>query len=257
MKKILVLITLIVCGAAIILGNLHWNQKISAEGERSTTTSTQVQVAEKKSHDESKILSLAANLPKKLQDKIMASVESEKPVKLVIFGTSEVEGTWIDKFKKELMATYGESVFEVTAISTGDLSTSELLDEAIYEEINKLKPDVLLFEAPMLKDNGNVGISNTLSNLEEMIGSWQESNKEMDLIIQPPNPLHAAIYYPGEVQQLEEFLEKKEILYLNHWENWPELDAAEMKDYLTDDNNANEKGFSVWADYLIEYFIAN
>ena len=255
-KKVLVLVTLIVCGAVIILGNLHWNQKISAQGERSTTTSEQVQVSEKKTQDDPKILSVAANLPEKLQDKIQVAVESKMPVKLVIFGASEVEDTWIDMFKKEVTATYGEGVFEITAISTGDQSTSELVNEDIYEEVNEVKPDVLLFEAPMLKDNGNVGISNTLGNLEKMFESWQATNEELVLMVQPPNPLHAAIYYPDEVQQLQRFLEANKLVYLHHWDNWPGLDDAEMKDYLTDDNKANEKGFAVWADYLIEYLIA-
>ncbi len=252
MKKVWVLITLIVCGAAIIFGNLHWNEKISAQGEPTITTSEQVQEVEK---DEPQVLSYAANLPETLQDKIKIAVESDKPIKLVIFGTSESEGTWIDLFTKELTATYGEKVFEITAISTGNHSTKELVNEAVYEEINELKPDVVLFEAPMLKDNGTVGISHTLSNIEEIIEFWQEVNKELVVMVQPPNPLHAAIYYPGEVQQLQQLMEKNEIIYLNHWDNWPELDSSEMKEYLTDDNQANEKGFSVWAEYLINYFV--
>ncbi|WP_368657995.1 hypothetical protein AB3Z07_24310 [Metabacillus halosaccharovorans] len=115
----------------------------------------------------------------------------------------------------------------------------------ILTSLNKLNPDVLLFEAPMLKDNGIVGISNTLSNLEKMIESWQAANKELVLIVQPPIPLHAAIYYPGEAQQLQQFMGTKGITYLNYWDNWPEIDSFEMKDYLTDDNKANEEGFSV------------
>lgn len=255
MKKVLVLVTLIVCGAAIILGNLHWNQKISAQGKPTTTKSEQNQAAEKGNQDESGVLSYAANLPDQIQDKIKIAVESDKPVKLVIFGTSEVKDTWIDLFTKELTATYGEKVFEVTAISTDDQTTKDILNEGTYEDINKLNPDVLLFEAPMLKDNGIVGISNTLSNLEKMIESWQAANKELVLMVQPPNPLHAAIYYPGEVQQLQQFMKTKGIIYLNHWDNWPKLDSSEMKDYLTDDNKANEEGFSVWADYLTHYFV--
>ncbi|PMC36591.1 hypothetical protein CJ195_14240 [Bacillus sp. UMB0899] len=255
MKKVWVLVTLIVCGAAIIFGNIHWNQKISAQGEQTAVKVESVEKAEE-TQTPSKVLAYTANLPENVQAKIKKAIDSKEPVKLVIYGTSEVEGTWIDSFKKELTAAYGEDVFEVMAISTGNNSTRELVNEKMYEEINKLSPDILLFEAPMLKDNGNVGITNTLTNLEEMFESWQEANEGLVLMIQPSQPLYNATYYPSEVSQLEDFAVKNKFIYLNHWENWPELDNAEMKNYLNKDSEVNEKGFGVWADYLIGYFVA-
>jgi len=257
-KKVLVIVTLIVCGAAIILGNLHWNEKISAQGESTATNIEQADENKKEEQVESESDNLvyAVNLPEKLQEKIKEATDPDKPVKFVIFGTSEAEGTWIDSFTKELAANYGKEVFEITVISTGDNSTREIVNEGTFEEINQLNPDVLLFEPPMLKDNGNVGISNTLSNLEKMFESWQEVNKELVLMVQPPNPLYAATYYPSEVQQLQKFTEGNDLIYLNHWDNWPALDDVKMKDYLTEDNKANEKGYAIWAEYLTEYFVA-
>ncbi len=256
MKKIIVLVTLIVCGAVIILGNLHWNQKLSAQGESIAKKAVPVEAIKEEKQVKPDVLTYATNLPEDVQEKIKIAVDSNEPVEFVIFGTSDVEGTWIEPFKKEITTTYGENVFEITAISTGDNSTRELVNEEIYEEVNELEPDVLLFEAPMLKDNGNVGINNTLVNLEEIVDAWQEANEDMILLIQPSQPLYDPLYYHSEVKQLQEFAKKEDLIYLNHWENWPDLDDVEMKDYLTKDKKVNEKGYEVWAEYLIKYFVA-
>jgi len=254
-KKVLVLVTLIACGAAIIFGNLHWNEKITAQSEPAERKSDRVEKVEEK-QDIPDAETYMSNLPEAVQAKIKTAIASDEPLKLVIYGTTEVEGTWIDSFKQELTTAYGEGVFDITAISTGTNTTRDLINENSYEEINELNPDILLFEAPMLEDNGDVGITNTLENLEKMYESWQGANENLALMVQPSQPLFNATYYPSEVKQLETHTEKNKMTYLNHWENWPELDNPEMKNYLTKDNDVNEEGFAVWAEYLVEYFVA-
>lgn len=255
MNKVLVLVTLIVCGVAIIFGNLHWNEKISAQSEANEEQVELVEDVEKK-QESADVIPYASNLPEGIQEEIRKALDSKEPVKIVIFGTSEIEGTWIDLFKKELIMAYGEGVFDITAISTGSDSTRDIVNKESYVGINELNPDILLFEAPMLKDNGNVGITNTLTNLEEIFKSWQAANEDLVLMIQPSQPLYNATFYPSEVRQLQDYTEKKHIIFLNHWENWPDLDNVEMKNYLTNDSEVNDSGFAVWADFLVEYFVA-
>lgn len=254
-KKIMVIVTLIMCGAAIIFGNLHWNEKITAQSEPAKGKADPVEKVEEK-QESSDAETYLENLPEAAQKRIKTAIDSGEPVKLVIFGTTAVEGTWIDSFKQELTTAYGEGVFDITAISTGTNTTRDLINEMSYEEINKLNPDILLFEAPMLEDNGDVGITNTLENLEKMYESWQDANENLVLMVQPSQPLYNATYYPIEVKQLESHTEKSKLTYLNHWENWPELDDPEIKNYLTKDNDVNEEGFAVWAEYLVKYFVA-
>lgn len=257
MKKLFVLVTLIVCGAAIIFGNLHWNNKISAQGEKVTTIKETGSIIEEPKKEEKEIVSkYSSNLPEGLQEKVNNAASSGEPLKLVIFGATAVEGAWPNQFSKELKATYGENVFQVTVLSTDNKTTRDVVNDKSYEEINKLQPDILLFEPSMLKDNGQIGIVNTLNNVQTMIGSWQEANEDMTLMIQPPNPIYSATYYPSEVAQLKDYAEKNNIIYVNHWENWPDLEDIKMEDYLTEENEANESGNKIWADFLIEYFIA-
>ncbi|MGM0876415.1 MAG: SGNH/GDSL hydrolase family protein [Bacillota bacterium] len=261
MEKIFVLVTLIVCGIAIIFGNLHWNNKISAQGKKVTNTVEIVDTAQEMPKDEvkqSEILTYTSNLPEELQEKVKNAASSGKPLQLVIYGsnaTSTEEGAWPDLLSKELNATYGENVFEITVLSN-DKTTRDLVIEKTYEEINELQPDILLFEPSMLKDNGLIGIINTLENIQTMVVAWQDANEEMTLMIQPSNPIYSATYYPSEVSQLKDYAEKNDIIYLNHWENWPDLEDAKMEDHLTKSNEPNKSGNKVWAEYVINYFIA-
>ncbi|KKI89253.1 hypothetical protein WQ54_27230 [Bacillus sp. SA1-12] len=255
MKKLLVIVTLIVCGAAIIFGNIHWKNKISAHGEKEKSNSAAV-LTEEESNTGNDTYLYSKNLPEHLQKKIAEAANTGKPVKLVIYGTSSEKGAWSESFSKELQAAYGEDVFAVTVLSTGDKTTRDLVNDDSFEQVNELQPDILLFEPSMLKDNGVVGISNTLENIQTMIASWKAANQNMTLMIQPPNPLYSATYYPKEVAQLQDYSAENKIIYLNHWENWPDLEDVKMEEYLTEDNKANENGNKIWADYLKEYFIA-
>lgn len=262
-NRVYVLVILILCGAAIIYGNLHWNHKISAQSGEVTSLNGEKNVDNEQTNKEKEkekldITKYTSNLPEDIQEKVENSVSSGKPLNLMIFGThaSKEEGSWFNLLSKGLKETYSDNVIRVTMISTEDKTTLDIVNDKSYEEINELQPDILLFEPSMLKDNGQIGINNTLKNIQIMIDSWQDANKELTLMIQPPNPLYAAKFYPIEVSQLKDYAVKNKINYINHWENWPGLEDEKMKSYLTKENEANSNGNKVWADYLLNYFIA-
>ncbi|QGQ48180.1 SGNH/GDSL hydrolase family protein [Metabacillus sediminilitoris] len=260
MKKLIVLITLIVCGAAIIFGNIHWNNKISAHGEEMKNTNREASDENVEEDIKLDISTYSSNLPKGLQQKMNNAISSGKPLQLVIYGsdaTSDEEGAWPYLLTKQLKGIYGEELFNVTVLSEGNKTTLDVVEQKSYEEVNKLKPDVILFEPFMLNDNsGVIGVPNTINNIETMIKSWEESNKDVTILMQPTNPIHGATFYPKQVDELKVFAETNKIIYLNHWEKWPELADETMKEYLIDNSQPNEKGNKVWADFLINYFIA-
>lgn len=258
LKRFTVVLTLLICVAGIIVGNLHWNNKISAKTGKVTNPKAEVEAVEKKPVEEKEpeFLEASKHLPKELQEKIKKSTASNEPINLIIFGSVESDDTWSEKIKNEILAHYGENVFNISIVSTGDKTTLDIINDKTYEELNS-EADVILFEPPMLKDNGVVGIDNTLENVQTIIDSWKEANNELILMVQPPNPIYGATYYPQEVTQLKDYIESKDIVYLNHWENWPDLNDDKMKDFLTVNGGPNENGNKVWADYLINYFIAS
>ncbi|TXC90937.1 SGNH/GDSL hydrolase family protein [Metabacillus litoralis] len=259
MKKLFVLVTLILCVAAIIVGNLHWNQKITAQGEKETSAKVikPVREDEKIKANKVDVSKISSNLPIELQDKIKSAQESKVPLSFVIYGSSEIERSWSEQFSSELKKAYGEDLFNINILTTGDSTTRELVNSEGYQDVNELKPDILLFEAPMLNDNGDVGfgIDESLDNIQIMIDSWYEANNNLFLMVQPSQPLYGATFYPSEVSQLQDYMEKNDFIYLNHWENWPELNDDAMLEYL-EDNEVNEEGYKIWADYNVKYFVA-
>jgi hypothetical protein len=260
-KKLFVIVTLILCGVALVFGNLHWNNKISAHSSKVTNTENTENEHEDVKVDKTNVdvSKISTNLPDTLQEKISIAADSGQPLKLVIYGsnaTSNAEEAWPHQLTSQLLSAYGKDVFQVTVLSEGDRTSLDVVREKSYEEVSKLKPDAVLFEPFMMKDNGQIGISNTINNIETMMNNWRKANEGITIFIQPPNPLFAATYYPKEVSQLKDYAEKNDIIYLNHWENWPDLEDEMMKDYLTEDSQPNENGNKVWAEYLINYFIA-
>ena len=100
-------------------------------------------------------------------------------------------------------------------------------------------------------------IDDSLENASAVIASVKESLPQTQVILQPPHPLYNANFYPKQVQELQQFAEANGIPYLNHWEAWPDQDSEEIKEYISEDaSGPSAKGHQLWADYLIDYFIA-
>jgi hypothetical protein len=256
-KRIVVIITLILCVGAIIFGNLHWKNKITAQGEEVTNTVEAKAVTEAAANQD--VSDYFSNLPESVQNKIKDAQSSGQPLQFVIYGsnaTSDEKGAWPAQLTKQLEDTYGTNVFQVSVISEGEKTSLDVVREKSYKQVSELKPDIVLFEPFMLKDNGLIGVSNTLDNIETMMNSWKSANDAVTIMVQPPNPLYSATYYPKEVKELQEYAKQNNLTYLNHWEAWPDLEDSKMKDYLTEESNVNENGNKIWADFLIKYFIA-
>ncbi|MFC0272248.1 SGNH/GDSL hydrolase family protein [Metabacillus herbersteinensis] len=263
MKNLLVLLTIILCAGTIVLGNFHWKSKISAEGEKAATsgkTEVEIDKTEEKNKGFEEIELYMSNLPKEIQNKIKSSYEKKKPLHLVIYGsesTSKDPGAWPDLLKQELNSTYGKDTFEVTVLSEEGKTTSDTVNEELYEVVNELQADIILYEPAMLKDNSQlVGTDNTLENIDIILESWSARNENVTILIQPPHPLYNAKFYPKEVEKLREHAEQNDLIYLNHWENWPEIDNEELRGLVTEERNKpSQLGNEVWAGYLGEYFV--
>jgi hypothetical protein len=62
-----------------------------------------------------------------------------------------------------------------------------------------------------------------------------------------------------EVEQLKTLAENEGYTFIDHWKNWPDYQSEEIKDYILYDSGSiapNEKGHEVWAEYIIDIFIA-
>ncbi|MCM3670887.1 SGNH/GDSL hydrolase family protein [Mesobacillus maritimus] len=261
MKRFLISILAIGCIAVLLIGYQHWQEKtfVSAENESPTTITIDEGEQPKVDHDE--LLKLTENWPETAQHRYKEKVENNETFTVLLAGSLALgsdENSWSQQVKQKLEESFGDTI-KVVIKTYGGTSAQLVEDEALENWIEE-KPDFTLLEPLTLNDNSNVTISASHQHIEEVKTALEEANPEHTLVLQPPNPLHNANYYPVQVDALMKFAEDEKIPYLDHWEAWPNPDRDEMKDYLEPMENTtvpSEKGHQVWADYVLAYLINN
>ena len=204
------------------------------------------------------LVSYTRHWPKESVNTFQEHLEAGKPFKIAFLGSNaqgEGKESWPEIVKASLNDTFGDHI--VVSTYSYDLTSNAYINEEKITEVMEEKPNLILFEPFTLKDNGKVGIDDSLENTSAVIASVKESLPQTEVILQPPHPLYNANFYPKQVQELQQFAEENEITYLNHWGAWPDQDSEEIKEYISEDSSEpSAKGHQVWAEYLIDYFIA-
>jgi len=264
MKNILVIFVTILSLAAIVVGKIHWDQKIEAKAEvnlQTSTTDDEPLVEDGEVEIDPIIIEekmkLTKNLPVDVSKKIEAALNDGHQIDLVIMGSSDTpkEDGWPTLVKEEITNKYGE-VIKVTIKEIDDKTSTEILEEDLHKDIVELQPDILLLEPFILYDNGKVRMEHRLENLTDILDDFYEENPDLTVMIQPANPLYNAVHYPREVDELKRYAEKNELVYIDHWEAWPDQQSEKIKDYLND-SVPNEEGHRLWADYILNTFISD
>ncbi|MGN7228719.1 SGNH/GDSL hydrolase family protein [Priestia megaterium] len=253
MKVWINIIAVITLVATIVAGKMYWNQRIEAEGMARPTQVSSLSASASSNNWKSN----TKNLPASLIEKLEKAEQTGKPVKLVIVGsqdTSTASNAWPAQLGKKLNDTYGSAV-EVEVQEYKDKNSLEFVREKLYEKVIEAKPDVLLFEPFLANDNGTVGITNTLDNINLIMTYINENVDDLVTIIQPSHPIYHAINYPKEAEQLKAFAKKHDYEYINHWSEWPDSNSESLLSYLTESKTApSEKGNKAWAKALELYF---
>lgn len=256
MKNVFTALIIIICILSIIVGKVHWNHKIDAAGNSSEKQAAALDEKKQESEKE-KIKTLTKHLPDQLTEKILLAKSEGKPLKIVAMGsnsTAEGNGTWTSIFQKRLDKAYGKGVFQVIVESYGSELSINIVQQEIYTSALEHQPDIVLLEPFLINDNGKVAIANTLESVDTIIEKFNETSDEVVIMLQPPNPIHNAIYYPDQVIALKQYAEENNYIYLNHWTNWPDYKSDEFLEYVDDNSLPNAKGHQVWADYIGKYF---
>ncbi|MCM3586965.1 SGNH/GDSL hydrolase family protein [Mesobacillus maritimus] len=265
MKRFLVLLLALICVGTLIYGSLHWKEKTSVSAEKADTQEQTKEEPEQQETpakvDTEKLLKLTENWPKAAREHYKMALEEGRPFTILLAGSNALgtddEG-WSIQLKHSLEEAYGDTI-EVE-VKSYELTSSEFMSEEKLDELVSLQPDLTLLEPFTLMDNGLVMISNSHQNIEAIRSGLSEANPEHVMLLQPPNPLYNANYYPVQVDALKQFAEEEEIPYLNHWTAWPDPESKEIEDYLVEQDGTtlpNEKGHQVWYEYLLDYFIAD
>lgn len=270
MKEVLVTFLAIACAAILVAGNLQWEEKtivsLKQEGQEfGDTGAPDQQPNVEKSKDNrgieiEELIGLTANWPEDAREQYKASLEENRPYIIVLAGSLALgtdEHGWSIHLKEELENAFGETVEIV--IKNYNLNSNQFMNQDKLKEISSAQPDMTLLEPFTLMDNGNVTISQSHKNIDKIDTTLRKQNQNHVLLLQPPNPLYRANYYPIQVDALQKYAERKGISFLDHWTNWPGLENEEMNEYLTikgTNTVPSKKGHQLWSEYLINYFIS-
>ncbi|MBY0097334.1 SGNH/GDSL hydrolase family protein [Mesobacillus maritimus] len=259
MKRFLVTLLAIGCIAVLIAGNKHWKEKTFVAAERNKQE-VKVKTEEPEIDSEEAFIKLAANWPEQAKKNYQLALKEGRPFTILIAGSSNALGlddtAWSTIVKKELEQAYGETIQVI--VKSYDLTSRQFIAEDKLAELITVQPDVTLLEPFTLMDNGNVMISESHQTIEEIRSALAEANPEHVLMLQPPNPLYQANYYPVQVEALQKYADEEDIPYLNHWTAWADPDSKDIQAFLTDGDESttpSEKGHQVWAEFIVDYFI--
>ncbi|MEW4309192.1 SGNH/GDSL hydrolase family protein [Rossellomorea marisflavi] len=262
MKHFLLVILALACGAVLILGNLYWQDRTGQTKEntkvesKSMSTEAPKDIEKKEDQKEEKEKDISTNWPDNAKDLYKKRVEDEEAFKISIIGSPALgasEGGWAPQLKETLLSAYGDSV--QVKIDEWNTTSVEFVNSSDADDALKEAPDLVLWEPFTLVDNSN-GVG-PIQNHESILifdRKLHEANEEATLILQPPHPIENATYYPLNVDELKAFAQEEGFTYLDHWSEWPKDDS--LSEYLIDSQDTpNAKGYTLWKNYLADYFI--
>lgn len=255
MKKLGIAL-LFLSGIGILLfGSWHWNRQI-ASTVAGTANAETTEIKEEAETTTPTFMSYTRHLPNEVVEKIERAAENNEAVNLTL--VARAEPSWVAAFKEELISTYGDGVWNIETITYEAITSAALLESDIMQQVADTNPDVILYEAPLLADNGVLGAEISISTNRQIFEQWTAAIADVVIMVQPPQPIHQAVHYPLEVAQFQAFIEEENHIYVNHWGAWPDSNSDEMLNYLVEGSRMelNEAGYQLWASYLIEYFVS-
>ena len=256
---VFILLITAACLSFTIVGHLYWKQTIDATVQAARAKMETSGQQEEKADQTKAILARTKQLPAAAQNAIKRAVAENRPIRLVIAGSESTpeKGGWPDLLKQALDEAYGEGAFQITVHEYEGLTTADADRQRIAADWANDKPDLVLFEPFLLNDNGVIVIDDTLDHIESIISQLKSDVPDAVVILQPPNPIYNATYYPKQVEKLEAFAKEKHYAYYDHWTAWPDYKSKEIDQYVDPESDLpTTEGAKRWAEALAEYFIA-
>ncbi|WHX40395.1 SGNH/GDSL hydrolase family protein [Mesobacillus sp. AQ2] len=259
MKKFILILFSIGCALVLFLGNQQWKEKVQVKSRSTSAAMTERNQDNNPDEDSHKKLSaLTKNWPVSAKALFKAAVQEERPFKVILAGSPALgndESGWAELLKNKLESTYGDAL-EVTVKSYA-MTSQEFIQEKKQNELAAEQADLVLLEPFILMNNGKVANDQASDHYSVIIDAIQSANPNTVVILQPANPLSKARFYPLQVDALKGYAAANGLTYLDHWQAWPETENERMELLAGGDPNfPNEDGHKLWAEYLIDYFIA-
>ncbi|MGM7702996.1 SGNH/GDSL hydrolase family protein [Pseudalkalibacillus sp. Hm43] len=270
MKKLLYIFVVVLSISAVIFGHLHWQSKLASkveaakdnviDSDRGTERDKEKAPAQKETNTATDstqtIEQLTSNLPSSLQERIMSAKENNEKVKFAIIGSGELttDNGWTGQFVNGMKQAYGEELFDIVAIGFGDTSSTEIHSSEKYIKISQSQPDIALIEPFILNDNKGINIDDSMDSIKIMERRLKDENPEVSIFLQPPHPIYQPGHYMTQINSVKELADETEMIYLNHWDAWPDVQDEEINNFVNGVSGPKEEGNTLWAEYLINYF---
>jgi Cdc6-like AAA superfamily ATPase len=259
MKNIILILITIGCAAVLFLANQQWKEKVQVRSSSINAATTESSLDRKPYEEQNnKLLDFTKNWPENTRTLFETALKEGRPFKILLTGSPALgkeETGWAHLLRKELENTYGDAV-EVS-VKSYQMTSLEFIQEEIQDELAAELADLVLLEPFILMNNGKIANDLAAEHYSVIIDAFMSTKSDTVVILQPANPLSNARYYPLQVEALKEYAQANDLPYLDHWQVWPETENERLELLAGGDPSfPNEEGHRLWADYLIDYFIA-
>lgn len=276
MHKFAVIATVLVAIIFVILGNSYYQGKLQ---DIATTAQEQYEIMLEEQQEREaearaieaeelakKLNELTSGLSSNLRALITTKYINDERIHMVAFGSrslvdSQNEGItpWPELLQQTLNDGYGKKdFFEVETKSFGYLTSLQVLNEERHVEIAELQPDIILIEPFIWNDNGEVATRDTIQSLRMMTDVFKREIENVILFVQPAQPVHGRLYYPKYVEELKEATEEMGIKYMDHWQDWPDINDDELLLFTNEEHRMpNQEGHQLWSDSVAKFFLNN
>ncbi len=252
MKYVGTLLLCLLCIGVLVIGQMHWSNKIE-QVSTITAATTNEKAPAKKNDPFSKVAD--HELKETLQ---LAAWENENGSAQILIAGSDSLGT--DKegtaalLSERLKEAYGDKV-TVQHLEYKGNSVDFLANDMVKDYMDA-EPDVFIYEPLLLNSNGiSSAVKATPEMIDEVLEKLEAENEYMYTILTSPSPIYGATYYLREVESLKGYAEEHDITYVDHWNAWPDDQSQEILDYLNIEQSApNDKGAEIWADEILTLF---
>ncbi|MGM9988396.1 MAG: hypothetical protein ACI35O_14360, partial [Bacillaceae bacterium] len=229
MKKFIVFLSIMATVAVLIFGKVTYGNKIKnqvASAVKNNAPTVQQHTEEKETN--------TVVFPTFFSDSIQQKLTNNEKVNIVLLA-SNGDSTYYGKRVKEEVEKAYNSLVKVT-VRDVEGTSNKVKETATFEQVLSKQPDMVIWEVPLLADNGIVSSETMLEAVADM--EAQLTEKGIQLLLQPSYPLYEAVNYPKQEQALREYANGKAIPYIDYWKQWPANDSAEFLQYV--DSNKEE-----------------
>jgi hypothetical protein len=267
MKHFVTVVAIFTCILVIVLGKIHFSDKIAQTTAQATEKveereeKVEKNIAAEKEAELDAFKKLTINLPESIAEKALKARESEEVISVLVMGSDLVNNkSWTENLPKQLNEVYGGEIFTFSFVNLGKNDSLVVFHNDLHKKALEQSADLVIYEPLVMNDlhltddTGRIRMEDTLYVVNKITQDIEEVNPEVAIMLMPANPLYEYISYDTSIEDLKEFAKEEGFPFINHWDAWPETDDEELIDYLKEDElTPNEKGYETWVNAVVDY----